>query len=44
MGPGRKGTGAHRSWVPRASINHLRSIPGLEDFDEDLYQQLAKGN
>ncbi len=42
MGPGRKGMGAHRNWLPWISINHLHSIMGLEELDKDLYQQLAK--
>ena len=44
MGPGHRGLGAHRNWLPWVSINHLHSIMGLEQFDKDLYQRLAKGN
>ena len=44
MGPGRKGMGAHRNWLPWVSINHLNSITGLEELDPDLYKKLAKGN
>ena len=44
LGPGRKGMGAHRNWLPWISINHLNGIMGLEAFDKDLYQKLAKGN
>ena len=44
MGPGRKGMGAHRNWLPWISINHLHSITGLEKLDKALYQQLAKGD
>jgi hypothetical protein len=44
MGPGRKGMGAHRNWLPWVSINHLHSITGLEELDKALYQQLAKGD
>ena len=43
MGPGR-GTGAHRSWLPWVSVNHLHGITGLEELDPALYQRLAKGN
>ena len=44
LGPGRKGMGAHRNWLPWISINHLNGIMALESFDKDLYQQLSKGN
>jgi hypothetical protein len=44
MGPGRKGMGAHRNWLPWISINHLHGIMGLEELDKNLYQQLAKEN
>jgi hypothetical protein len=44
MGPGARGIGAHRTWLPWNSVNHLHGIAGLEDFDRDLYLQLAKGN
>ncbi len=44
LGPGRKGNGAHRNWLPWISINHLHGIMGLEELDKDLYQRLAKGN
>lgn len=40
----RRGVGAHRSWLPWVSVNHLHSITGLEDFDPALYRQLAKQN
>ena len=43
MGPIR-GIGAHRTWLPWISVNHLHGITGLEEFDPALYQQLAKGN
>jgi hypothetical protein len=43
MGPTR-GIGAHRTWLPWISVNHLHGITGLEEFDSTLYQQLAKGN
>lgn len=42
MGPGRRGFGSHRSWLPWISVNHLHSITGLEDFDPALYQRLTK--
>ena len=44
MGPGARGIGAHRTWLPWISVNHLHGITGLEDFDKALYRQLAKGN
>lgn len=43
MGPIR-GIGAHRTWLPWISVNHLHGITGLEEFDKELYQRLAKGN
>lgn len=43
MGPIR-GIGAHRTWLPWISVNHLHGITGLEEFDKDLYQRLAKGD
>ena len=42
MGPGR-GVGAHRTWLPWISINHLHGITGLEDFDKDIYERLKNG-
>jgi hypothetical protein len=44
MGPGRKGMGAHRNWLPWVSMNHLNGIMGLENLDKDLYQKLSNGN
>jgi hypothetical protein len=35
---------AYRAWLPWISINHLRGIAGLEEFDPALYQQLTKGD
>jgi hypothetical protein len=43
MGPGVRGIGAHRTWLPWISINHLHGITGLEDFDAALFAQLARG-
>jgi hypothetical protein len=43
-GQGTRGIGAHRTWLPWISVNHLHGITGLEDFDKDLYKQLAKGD
>ena len=43
MGPIR-GIGAHRTWLPWISINHLHGIIGLEEFDPALYKQLSNGN
>jgi hypothetical protein len=42
MGPVR-GIGAHRTWLPWISINHLHGITALEKFDPELYKQLSKG-
>jgi hypothetical protein len=38
-----RGNGSHRSWLPWVSVNHLHGITGLEEFDPDLYKQLASG-
>jgi hypothetical protein len=43
MGPIR-GIGAHRTWLPWISVNHLHGITGLEEFDPVLFRQLAEGN
>ena len=40
MGPVR-GIGAHRTWLPWVSINHLHGITGLEEFDPELYERLS---
>ena len=34
--------GTRRVWLPWMTINHLRGIFDLEDFDPDLFQQLCK--
>ena len=39
MGPVR-GIGAHRTWLPWISINHLHGITALEDFDRELYAKM----
>ena len=44
MGPGARGIGAHRTWLPWISVNHLHGITGLEEFDRVLYLQLSKTN
>jgi hypothetical protein len=44
MGPNVRGIGAHRTWLPWISVNHLHSITGLEELDPALYQRLAKGD
>ena len=41
---GVRGIGAHRTWLPWVSVNHLHCITGLEEFDPALYYRLAKGN
>ncbi len=38
-----RGYGSHRSWLPWVSVNHLHGITGLEEFDKELFQQLASG-
>jgi hypothetical protein len=41
MGPGTRGMGAHRDWLPWVSANHIHGI--LEEyFDPDIFKQLAK--
>jgi hypothetical protein len=42
MGPGRRGFGSHRSWLPWVSANHLHGITALEQLDPALYQRLSK--
>ena len=39
-----RGYGSHRSWLPWVSVNHLHGITGIEEFDNELYQKLSKGN
>jgi hypothetical protein len=41
MGPGVRGIGAHRTWLPWVSVNHPHGITGLEELDTSLYQRLA---
>jgi hypothetical protein len=45
MGPGGngRGVGGHRFWLPWVSANHLYSITGLEEFDQELFRQLSEG-
>lgn len=40
----RRGFGAHRSWLPWVTANHLTGIFGLEDFDPALFKKLASKN
>ena len=35
-----RGIGAHRTWLPWVSVNHLHGVTALEEFDADLYSQL----
>lgn len=42
MGPNVRGIGAHRTWLPWISVNHIASIVGLEDLDPALYKQVIK--
>ena len=44
MGPGTRGMGAHRGWLPWISVNHIHGIVGLGQLDKSLYQQLSKAN
>lgn len=44
MGPGARGIGAHRTWLPWISVNHLHGITGLEEFDKAIFQKLSKGD
>ena len=44
MGPGRRGFGSHRSWLPWVSVNHLHGITGLEELDPALYRELVKAD
>ncbi len=44
FGPGARGIGAHRTWLPWISVNHIHSIVGIEEIDKALYQKLSKGN
>jgi hypothetical protein len=36
-----RGVGAHRTWLPWVSINHLHGITGLEEFDSELFRVLT---
>ena len=36
-GPGARGSGAHRTWLPWISVDHLHGITDLEEFDKTLY-------
>lgn len=42
LGPGRRGFGSHRTWLPWVSVNHLHGITGLEAFDPALYHRLVQ--
>jgi hypothetical protein len=42
-GPGR-GVGGHRFWLPWISANHLHSITGLEELDDEVRRQVRSGN
>jgi hypothetical protein len=44
VSPKIRGIGAHRTWPPWISVNHLHGITGLEGLDLVLYQKLAKGD
>lgn len=35
-----RGIGAHRTWLPWISVNHIHGITGLEDYDKDIYESL----
>jgi hypothetical protein len=42
LGPGRRGLGSHRTWLPWVSVNHLHGITGLEEFDPALFRQIIR--
>jgi hypothetical protein len=42
MGPGVRGIGAHRTWLPWISIDHIHSITGIEELNSSLCQKVAK--
>lgn len=42
MGPNVRGIGAHRTWLPWISVNHLQSIMGLDDLDPAVYRQVVQ--
>ncbi len=44
MGPGPRGVGAHRTWLPWISVNHLHSITGLEELGPALFEKVSKDN
>lgn len=37
-----RGIGAHRTWLPWISVNHLHGITALKDFDPGLYRELSR--
>ncbi len=41
MGPGGRGVGSHRFWLPWITANHLAGISGLEELDPDLFKALS---
>ncbi len=36
-----RGLGRHREWLPWVTVSHLRGINDLEDYDRELFKQLA---
>ena len=40
-GPGGRGVGGHRFWLPWISANHLYGITGLEEYDPALFKKLS---
>lgn len=41
-GPGGRGVGSHRLWLPWVSANHLHGINALEEYDPALFKQLTE--
>jgi hypothetical protein len=36
-----RGFGGHRGWLGWVTTNHLYSITGLEEYDEEIFNQLS---
>ena len=43
-GPGGRGVGSHRLWLPWVSANHLHGINALEEYDPALFRKLTSGS
>lgn len=44
MGPGPRGVGAHRTWLPWITVNHLHSITGVKQLGKKLFQEVSETN